>query len=229
MTRVSNSLPGVRLAASLLLILPLTLLGGCSQDFASVEDVYVPQATDARFPIEVMDMPVKMIVPAKPGRLPPAEVSRLQGFAAVARQGTSSPVMVSYPAGSATAQGVSRQAVSVLIGSGVPRSRIQTASYKGKSDIVSLSFTHRVASTKPCGNWSTNIANNPTNEYYPDFGCSVQQNTAAMVKNPEDFERARAMGPNYSKSQIPAVDRYQSGKWTEPDNATAATFGLISD
>lgn len=215
--------------ASLLLVLPLTVLGGCSQDFESVNDFYVPQAPEARFPIEVKDMPVKMTVPAKPGRLPPSEVSRLAGFAAVARQPTASSVTVSYPSGSANARGVSQQAVRVLLSNGVPRSRIHTASYSGKADIVALSFTHRVASTKPCGDWSTNMANNPLNEPYPDFGCSVQQNIAAMVANPDDLVSARAMGPTYSKSQIPVVDNYQSGAWTDPGNATAATFGLISD
>jgi len=228
MTREKTPMPHNRLA-SLLLVLPLMLLGGCSQDFESVDDVYVPQMPEARFPIAVQDMPVKMTVPAKPGRLPPGEVSRLAGFAAVARQRTASPVTVSYPSGSAHARGVSQQAVKILLSNGVPRSRIHTASYSGKSDIVSLSFTHRVASTKPCGDWSANLANNPLNEPYPDFGCSVQQNIAAMVKNPDDFERARTMGPTYSKPLIPGVDNYQSGAWTDPGKATAATFGLISE
>lgn len=229
MTKEKTPFPLARMAAGLLLILPLTLLGGCSQDFESIDDVHVPQATDERFPITVVDMPVKMIVPAKPGRLPPGDVSRLASFAAVARQGTSSPVSVSYPAGSTAARGVSHQAVRVLLSNGVPRSRIKTASYEGKSDIVSLSFTHRVASTKPCGDWSTNLANNSQNLTYPDFGCSVQTNFAAMVKNPDDFERARALGPTYSKSRIPAVDKYQSGRWSDSSNAEAQSFGSIFD
>jgi pilus biogenesis lipoprotein CpaD len=202
-----------RFASTLLLILPLTVLAGCSQDFASVDDVYVPALPEQRFPIGVVERPVKMTVPAVPGRLPAGELDRLAGFAKAARENATSPIAVTYPSGSHSARGVSQQAVKVLISQGVPRSRIQTASYHGKSDVVSLAFTRRVAATKPCGDWTRNVAVNERNEPYPDFACSYQSNFAAMAKNPQDFERPRAMGPTYAAGRMPAVESYQSGTW----------------
>jgi pilus assembly protein CpaD len=200
---------------ALLLLLPASLLAGCSQDFASYDDVYVPQLTEQRYPIEVVDRPVKMTLPANRGPLPTAEVDRLARFARAARENATSPVAVAYPSGSASARGVSQQAVRVLVSQGVPRSRIQTASYKGSSDVVALSFTRRIAETKPCGDWSRNIANDPNNVPDPNFGCAIQNNYAAMVKNPEDFERARTMGPTYAASQSANVGTYQSGEWSK--------------
>lgn len=201
-----------RRVARLLLIMPVILLAGCSQDFASHDDVYVPALPEQRFPIEVVERPVKITVPAQPGRLPSSEVNRLASFAKTARENGSSPISVTYPSGSATAREVSHQAVNILVREGVPRSRIHTASYTGKSDVVSLVFTRRIAATKPCGDWSENISMTPQNEPYPDHGCSTQNNFAAMVKNPEDFERPRTMGPNYAASRVGAVRSYQSGQ-----------------
>lgn len=209
-------LPMTRAAATLLLLLPASLLAGCSQDFASSDDFYEPQLVQQRFPIEVVDRPVKMTLPAAPGRLPESEVDRLASFARAARENATSPVSVAYPSGSAHARGVSKQAVRVLLAQGVPRSRIETASYNGTSDVVALSFTRRIAETKPCGDWSRNIANNPNNEPFPNFGCAMQNNFAAMVSNPEDFERARAMGPTYAAGQSRAVGEYQNGRWSRP-------------
>lgn len=200
----------------LLLLAPIPLLAGCSQDFASVDDVYVPAMTEDRFPIEVVERPVKLNVSAASGALGAQDTQHLVSFARVAGQAGSSPVRVGYPASSAKARGVSQQAVRVLMAQGVPRSMIHVSSYQGKSDLVSLSFTRQVAATKPCGDWSKNLGVNPENEPAPDFGCSYQNNFAAMVANPEDFDRPRTMGPSTAASQMSAMDNYNSGEWSRP-------------
>lgn len=205
-----------RIVSMMLICFSAASLAGCSQDFASVDDVYVPRATDERFPIEVVDMPVKLSVSAESGKLRPQDVNRLSAFANAARAGRTSPVSVTYPAGSARARAVSQQAASVLIQQGVPRSKIHTVSYKGKSDIVSLSFTRRVAATKECGDWSKNLGVNNDNEPGPDFGCALQNNLAAMASNPEDFERPRAIGPTQASGQMTAMENYNTGEWTVP-------------
>jgi pilus assembly protein CpaD len=211
----------------LLLLAPVPLLAGCSQDFASVDDVYVPAMVEDRFPINVVERPVKLNVAAGSGALSAEDTRHLVSFARVAGQAGSSPVRVGYPASSAKARGVSQQAVRVLMAQGVPRSMIHVASYQGKSDLVSLSFTSKVAAMKPCGDWSKNIAANPENESPPDFGCSYQNNFAAMVANPDDFERPRTMGPATAASQMSAMDSYNSGRWSRPpiDPANISTIG----
>jgi pilus assembly protein CpaD len=211
-----NKRSPARAAAMLLLCVFSAPLAGCSQDFSSVDDVYVPRTGEERFPIQVVDKPVKMSLSAQSGKLSQAEVNHLSAFAKAARTDRTTPVSVTYPAGSDKARRVSHQAVHVLINQGVPRSMIHTASYKGKSDVVSLSFTRKVATTKECGDWSKNLGENSKNEPYPNFGCTIQNNLAAMVSNPEDFERPRTMGPKRAAGQMTAMESYNTGAWTTP-------------
>ncbi|MGL4440130.1 MAG: CpaD family pilus assembly lipoprotein, partial [Bosea sp. (in: a-proteobacteria)] len=147
MTSNENKSRNKSRAVALLLCMPVMLLAGCSQDFASIDDVHVPTSTEERFPIQVVEKPVKMTVSARSGKLPSDDVNRLVGFARAAKEDNSSPVTVTYPSGSTKARGVSQQAVKLLVSQGVPRSMIHAASYNGKSDVVSLSFTRRIAAT----------------------------------------------------------------------------------
>jgi pilus assembly protein CpaD len=227
MTHNQRSPVTARIVAVTLLCFSITALAGCSQDFASVDDVYVPRSGQDRFPIQVVDMPVKMSISASSGKLPAEDVNRLSGFASAAREDRTTPVSVSYPSGSKRAREVSQQAVKVLMHQGVPRAMIHTSSYKGKSDVVSLSFTRRVAATKPCGDWSKNVGENSANEPYPNFGCTLQNNFAAMAANPDDFERPRTMGPASAAGRMQGIDNYNSGDWMEPPANDESVFGSL--
>ena len=64
-----NTITRKPLISLLLLLAHIPLLAGCSQDFASVDDVYVPAMVEDRFPIEVAERPVKLNVSAGSGAL----------------------------------------------------------------------------------------------------------------------------------------------------------------
>ena len=211
-----------RIFAIMLICISVVPLAGCSQDFASVDDVYVPSIAEDRFPIQVVEVPVRMSIPATSGKLPQQDVNRLSAFARATRTDRTSPVSVTYPVGSEKARSVSQQAVKILMHHGVLRSTIHVAGYKGKSDVVSLSFTRKEATTKECGDWTKNLGENSKNEPFPNFGCSLQNNLAAMVANPEDFEQPRSMGPTVAASQMSAMESYNSGRWTVPVEAPDA-------
>ena len=144
-------------------------------------------------------------------------------FAREAQAKGTSTVHVGYPKGSPKARKVAGQAVQILTAQGIDRGRILTTQYQGKNNVVSLSFSQKVAVTKECGDWSRDVANDPQNRPHPDFGCSMQNNVAAMVANPEDLERPRTMDPAYAASRMPPADRYNSGEWSKPDD-TGDTF-----
>jgi pilus assembly protein CpaD len=216
MTKTKRIHSRSRLAAAALVSIALTALTGCSQDFSSVDDVYVPRTGQDRFPIQVVDMPVKMSIPAGSGKLPAEAVNRLSSFARLAAQDRETPVSVTYPNGSVKARNVSQQAVRILVHQGIPRSMIHQTSYKGKSDVVTLSFSRTVAATKECGDWSRNVGNDPKNEPYPNYGCSLQTNFAAMADDPRDFERPRREIPDQASGKTSAMRRYQDGTWTTP-------------
>ena len=73
----------------------------------------------------------------------------------------------------------------------------------------------RVAVTEECGDWSENLAFNPDQRPYPNMGCAVQNNLAAMVANPEDFVKPRAMTPALASNRSAAIDVYND----QPNNA----------
>jgi pilus assembly protein CpaD len=228
MNRTQRSTAATRFATMLLVSVAVTALAGCSQDFESENDVYVPRAGQDRFPIEVVEMPVKMSISAQSGHLPPEDAKLLARFAVAAQQNRMTPVYVSYPNGSARARGVSQQAVRYLMRQGVPRAAIHTASYNGKSDVVSLAFTRKIAATKQCGDWSTNVSNTPLNEPYPNFGCTLQHNFAAMVSNPEDFERLRGMGPTTADNLMLGLTTYRDEVYEPVPPSTDIIFGRIT-
>jgi pilus assembly protein CpaD len=75
-----------------------------------------------------------------------------------------------------------------------------------------------VAEGPECGNdWSENLARNPKNFNYPDFGCSQQRNLAAMIANPADLLGPRTEGPRDSNRRDDVYGKYVSGKVTASD------------
>jgi pilus assembly protein CpaD len=213
----NRKMPNVlRFAVTLVLCGPAVLLAGCSQEFASVDDMYVPVASDERFPIEVTDKPFKLNLSAKAGKLANDDVNRLVSFARAAQAEGATPVIVSYPSGSRKARGVSQQAMQILQGQGLEQARIRSATYNGKSDVVLLSFTRKTATTKECGDWSQDLGKSSKNEPHSNFGCFMQNNLAAMATNPEDFIAPPATGPASAAPRTLAMERYQSGAWSTP-------------
>jgi len=202
-------------------------LAGCSEDFASVDDVHLPTSVQERYPIEVVDRPAKLNVSAERGRISPEEVNRVMRFGQQARQSARSPVAVSYPKGNAHARAAAKQAVQLLSAAGVPRGMIHVSAYEGKSATVSLSYARKVAVTRECGDWSTDIANDAQNRPHPDFGCAYQNNLAAMVANPEDLQQPRSMGPAYARGRMAGMENYNTGKWTEPPVNEQSFFDLL--
>lgn len=204
----------LNLIACLAIGLPF-FLAGCSQDVASVDDVPVPTLPEERFPIAVREMPVKLTFEAGRGPISAEDSAILMRYAQDAHRSSSSPIYVSYPARSTTARAATQEAVQILKRAGVDRNAIRVSSYDGTSDVVSLRYTRKIAVTEACGNWSRSIANDGRNEPYPNFGCTAQNNLAAMVANPEDFQRPRAMIDAPASGRMSAMKTYQSGEWSK--------------
>ena len=95
---------------------------------------------------------------------------------------------------------------------------IALGSYPGGSqEPIKLSFERKVAVTKECGDWSDNLASTYSNQPYRNFGCANQQNIAAMVANPEDFEQPRAMSPVLAGNRMQVMKIFV-------ENGTAGNF-----
>lgn len=106
---------------------------------------------------------------------------------------------------------------------GVPRSRILVGTHPVEDGDrrVEIGFTSYEARTAPCGNWSDNAADTQTNLPRVDFGCSVQQNIAAMVANPRDLEHSRQLDEaGDSARRATVLGKYEKGETTQADKRT---------
>lgn len=206
----------LRIATSVSLLAAATLLAGCSSELASFDDTYVPASVEENFPITVVERPVKLTVRPTAGGIHPDEVNEVIRFGQKAAATASTPVTVGYPTHNKAARQAANQAAGLLVQQGMARQSIILTPVGAGGHAVTLSFAAKVAETKPCGDWSENLRGNQFNESGTAFGCAVQQNIATMVTNPQDFEAPRSQTPTRSSTQNPALDRYNTGKWTMP-------------
>jgi pilus assembly protein CpaD len=181
-------------------------------DDAILDDKYSAGTPEERYPIRVAEAPVKMNVSARSGTLAADQLNSVIGFAQDARSNASSRIAVRWSSGSANSRSVAQQAIAVLIDQGVPESMISTGSYGGSGAVVTMSFMRKVAVTKECGDWSDNLTGDQYNKSYRNHGCATQQNIAAMVANPEDFETPRPMSPAPAGSRMPGIKKYYDGQ-----------------
>ena len=79
---------------------------------------------------------------------------------------------------------------------------------------VTLTFIRYVAETKPCGDWSLDVAFTLDNRPMPNLGCATQQNIAAMVADPRDIVTPKPMAPADTQRALSVLDKYRKGEAT---------------
>ena len=194
------------------------LLGGCQLDEAVLDDNYKPITVQERYPIKVEKVPVKMGVAPSLTGLGPDQVNGVINFATDAKINGASAVSVKWPSGSARSRAVAHEIAGILVDQGIPADMIRSSSYPGGAGTpIQMSFLRKVAVTKECGDWSENLAEDPGNRSTPNFGCAYQNNIAAMVANPEDFERPRHASPVLAANRTVVMKVYY-------ENSTAGDY-----
>ena len=83
-----------------------------------------------------------------------------------------------------------------------------TAHYERHPIVVTKSGAH----SKHCGDWPEDMTETANNEAYANFGCSQQNNIAAMVANPEDLVRPSATTPSDPMRRTVIFDKYRTGE-----------------
>jgi pilus assembly protein CpaD len=117
-----------------------------------------------------------------------------------------------------------------LFAMGVDRSRVlvgthQVANGDGR---VEVNFVEYTARTKPCGDWSVDVAEDAENSPMPNFGCSVQHNIAAMVADPRDLVAPRPMSAADGVRRGIVTTNYEKGQPTAAQQ-TSQQSGAVSD
>ena len=193
---------GIGMAISAALV-----LAGCTSDFYdSRARGFTPEYPDQTYPIEVKTGEARLRIPLVAGRLTAQERTRVRRFAtrAVSLPGT---IRVIRPAGSLKGEVLAAEITRELIRSGIDSARIRHV--QGKVNDVVLSMRRKVAVTRECGDWSQPLNETSGNRNYPNFGCAQQHNLAAMVDNPEDFERPRVMTSPDADVRNSAMGKYR--------------------
>ena len=182
---------------SLVLFIAMTsTLAACSQGDLALDDTYVPVAHYERYPIEVTRGPVRMEISSKRGSLQPSQINAIAGFSRSAKNSGSSRITILRPSAGGASGKVARETYHLLVQSGISPGMISQKTYPGASRApVQLTYIRSVAVTKECGDWSSDLAHTSSNEPYSNYGCTIQNNIAAMVVNPDDFVAPRATTP----------------------------------
>jgi pilus assembly protein CpaD len=197
------------------LIVPLVaagLLAACSSTQpVAFEDTFTPQMPYQRYPINVAKGTVKLDVSTASARLTSAQEDAIKRFAQQATDSASGYVVVRRPGGNVNADVVAGRIAQILTDQGIaPEKQIQTTYRSGRGAPVMVAFQRSFATTQECGDWSQEVARTGLNEPYANFGCAQQNNIAALVANPEDFNHPRAETPSDSMRRIKVFSDYRT-------------------
>ena len=124
--------------------------------------------------------------------------------------GPASRAAITYFGERAAATGISRDKILV--------STREAANGDARVDVSYIAYSAR---TEACGDWSENESYTLDNRTPKRFGCSVQQNIAAMVADPRDLLGPGAMGPVDTTRRSNVMEHYEKGEITQATKHSA--------
>lgn len=207
------SAPAVAAAVS---VLAFALIG-C--EASRVPDQMHPLLTDPskRHPIGIADDSVLLDLPPVSGD--PAERSRdtiaAMRFMRKFKQEGRGQLVVSVAAAERRQWGVERRLDEVrrlarVVGVAASRMRFTDKAHpQSIGAAVTLSYERLAVVPPVCGDWSENVARNPENLPYPNYGCASQRNLAAMIANPTDVVFPAEETPRLSDNRAAAYAAYK--------------------
>lgn len=181
-----------------------------------------------RYPINVSPKMRTLHIPySGPGAvLDPNMEAQLRQFVREYRGNGAGAISVSTPAGW---EHVGLDFAGRIVAFGVPRDNILlgTDPTPQAGAEIELGFISYVAETKPCGDWSEDLASTMQNTPAPNLGCSTQNNIAAMAADPRDLIGPQPMDPADTQRRLTVLEHYRAGEPT-PTERTDAQSGVVS-
>jgi len=201
------------------------LIAGCKHDEGTRVASWALVDPNERHPIMVSQQPatLSLRVPRGTSGLTPSQRAEVVEFANRFRASDSgnSRLVISAPGGSSNevaAMNAVQDVRDLLMDGGFSENSIAVEAYHGGGSHeppIRISYMRFVAEGPVCGqDWSENLARNPSNFNYPDFGCANQHNLAAMVANPADLLGPRTEGPRNAERRDDVFDKYVKGQIT---------------
>ena len=194
--------------AALLVLTALALPGCISTDLSADDDIRAPVHASDNYPITVTKGPQVLEVESNNATLSSAQVNAVRGFIHQAMQAGVTPLTLERPSGGGKSMRVAMEIGSLMVAEGMLRNAVDFRVYKaGSSAPVRISFISTYAATKPCGDWSTDMSDTSDNTSYPNLGCAVQSNIAAMVADPNTLVVPKVVTPKLSEADVGAAIR----------------------
>ena len=218
----TKRVPGLRLLCVCAFAFGLT---GCktSEDPTRVAGWTLVDASQ-RHPILVSQEPATLDVRVRRGAngLNSRQRADVLGFAGHYRttDAGNSRLVIAAPSGGAN-EVSSMYAVSeiraLLTDQGFSEATISVEAYDAEGSgepPIRVSYLRYVAEPPQCGDWSTNLAYEPMNLPYPNFGCATQRNFGAQVANPADLLGPRSETARSSERRDQVWQKYIKGEPT---------------
>jgi len=213
---------GVRLLRLGVILALSATLGACkTQREESIKGWLVADPT-ARHPILVGSAPVSLDLAVSRGShgLNQNQIYDLRHYLRQYKEKNEGTLLVGAPSGGANEIAVMHAMGQIrreFTRAGISRGDIQFDAYRGGgagSAPIKVSYSSFAAHGPECGDWSDNVARDPKNIPYRNFGCATQSNLAAMVSNPSDLIEARGMTPRDSQRRDVIMEKYVRGDTT---------------
>jgi len=234
MSSARTAVSGFRPAARRLMVASLAAatLVGCRMGEETGTHVAGWALVDSaqRHPILVSQQPAIMNIRVSSGAhgLSPAQAAQISDFLARYRGKDSgnSKLVIAVPTGSPN-EGAAMRAVAhmrqLINEYGFSDSDVAMRPYNGGRDTsapIRFAYLRYVAEGPECGHWPTNLAHDPRNLPYPNFGCAHQANLAAQIANPADLLGPRTMTPADAERRSVVMERYREGRSTTADKGS---------
>ncbi len=226
-----RSLPGRRVLPAAVLAATVLAVAACNKTPQYAVTGSIPFDYRERHPIRLTenDHTVHLLIGTGTGVLTAEQRAQVASMASTWRREGTGHVLIETPKGTAntrTAAYAARETQSILRASGVPSRAIIARTYAAEPSAlgpVRLGYLRIEAEAGPCGLWPedigaslspslTRVHPNVANQPYYNFGCSTQQNLAAMVEYPEDLVQPRASTPAYAARRQTVIEKYRKGE-----------------
>ena len=185
--------------------------------------------------VEPGEVQLKVEIPGYSRGLTPRQVDEIRAFLTDYRSLGEGEVVVTVPSGTAN-EAAAVAAVSevrnLITDARIAKTAVRYVPYRGTEagiePPIMLSFERYFASPAECGYWPRNLAHEPYNKPYANFGCATQNNLAAIVSDPRDLVRSRALTDGDAERRLVVLDKYRKGDETAAERSRAET-GQVSE
>ncbi|MFN3745145.1 MAG: CpaD family pilus assembly protein [Hyphomicrobiaceae bacterium] len=173
-----------------------------------------------RHPIVVTDQPANLTLRVSAGAtgLTPAQRSQaLHFFRTYGAGGGASRLAIAVPSGSPNEVAAVRAVAdlrAIVRDAGIEEANVTVGPYRAGRDSsapIKIAYARFVAEAPECGRWPDNLAHDPRNLPYANFGCATQRNLAVQIANPADLLGPRTMTPASAERRDGVYEKYVKG------------------